>query len=117
MITLFCFLGDSSLDQTFSIDIDEAFSIDIDERRSIDHLKVEVKRKLSPALDNVVVSKLSLYRVSVPGEDNDELRRIINSIDPRKDKLRVHAKVGDVFCSPAENHIHAIVKTPSTLPS
>ena len=29
MITLFCFLDDSSLNQTFSVDIDEAFSIDI----------------------------------------------------------------------------------------
>ena len=109
MITLFCFLDGSSLDQPFSVDIDES--------RPIHHLKVEVKRKLSPALDNVVAAELSLYRVSVPGEDGEELRRIIKRIDPSKDKLCVLKKVGNLFPSPAEKHIHVIVKTPSKFPS
>ena len=117
MVTLFCFLDGSSLDLPFSIDIDEAFSVDIDEGRFIDHLKDEVKKKLSPALDNIVAAKLSLYRVSVPGEDNDELRRVIECIDSKQDKLNVFDRVGDIFPSPAAEHIHVIIQPPSMLPS
>ena len=98
MVTLYCFIQGSTVDQPFFIHIDEG--------RSIDDLKEAVKKELSPTLDNHAAAELSLYRVSVSGEDAEELQRIIDRIDPIKDRLNALKTVGQVFPSPIAGHIH-----------
>ena len=109
MVTFFCFLNDASLDQPFLINTDKG--------RFIAELKEEVKEKLPSALDNIVAAELSLYRVSVSGEDAEELQRIIDRIDPIKDRLNALKTVGKVFPSPAAGHIHVIIRAPGKLSS
>ena len=109
MVTLFCFIQGSTVDQPFLVHIDEG--------RSIDDLKKVVKKKLSPILDNLAAAELSLYSVSVPDEGDEELQRIIGRIDSKNDRLSPHETVGQVFPSPIAGHIHLVIRTPSKLSS
>ena len=86
MVTRFCFIQGSTVDQPFFIHIDE--------RRSIDDLKKVVKKELSPTLDNLAAAELSLYCVSVPDEGDEELQRIIGCIRSKNDRLSPRDTVG-----------------------
>ena len=76
-----------------------------------------MKEELSPTLDNLAAAELSLYGVSVAGEDAEELQRIIDRIDPIKDRLNALKTVGQVFPSPIAGYIHLVIRTPGKLTS
>ena len=109
MVTLFCFIQGSSVDQPFFIHIDEG--------RSIDDLKEAVKKKLSPILDNLAAAELSLYCVSAPDEGDEELQRILGRIHSQNERLSPCDTVGQVFPSPIAGHIHLVIRTPGKLSS
>ena len=109
MVTLYCFIQGSTVDQPFPIHIDEG--------RSIHDLKKAVKKKLSPTLDNIAAAALSLYCVSIPDEGDEELQRIIGRIHSKNDRLSPRDTVGQVFPSPIAGHIHLVIRTPGKLPS
>ena len=109
MVTLYCFIQGSTVDQPFFIHIDEG--------RSIDDLKKVVKKELSPTLDNIAAAELSLYCVSIPDEGDEELRRITGRIHSKKDRLSPCETVGQVFPSPIAGHIHVVIRTPGKLTS
>ena len=107
MVTLYCFIQGSTVDQPFFIHIDEG--------RSIDDLKEAVKKELSPILDNLAAAALSLYCVSIPDESDEELQRIIGRIHSKNDRLSPRETVGEVFPSLIEGHIHLVIRTPGKL--
>ena len=107
MVTLFCFIQGSSVDQPFFIHIDEG--------KSIHDLKEAVKKELSPTLDNLAAAELSLYCISVPDDSNEELQRIIGCIHSKNDRPSSREAVGEVFPSPIAGHIHLVIRTPGKL--
>src|SRR5688572_20934271 len=87
-----------------------AFAVDIDSGKLVSHLKDAIKAKKSPEFDNFPADKLKLWKVTIPGDQDDQLR---NLIFQDSDELLAIRKISKYFPdSPPEEHIHVIVKLP-----
>jgi hypothetical protein len=96
----------------------EAFPVNIENGDTIGDLKRLVKEELRPALDDVVVSGLEVYKVSIPkggfetlGEESRQINQGENTaLDPTD-------IVGDVFSQLAAKSIYAIIKASGKSPA
>jgi hypothetical protein len=87
-----------------------AFSVKISRDEPVSELKKAIKAEKAPEFDNFPADKLKLWKVTIPGDQDDQLRNLILQ---DSDELLAIRKISKYFPdSPPEEHIHVIVKLP-----
>src|SRR5947199_1915933 len=87
-----------------------AFPVDINKDQLVGHLKEAIKAKKHKTFHGVEADELKLWKVSIPGDQDDQLRNLILQ---DSDELLAIRKISKYFPdSPPEEHIHVIVKLP-----
>ncbi|KAG0060879.1 hypothetical protein BGZ89_011907, partial [Linnemannia elongata] len=92
-----------------------AFSVKIPSTDTVDDLKDHIKTKKSPEFDDVAADKLTLWRVSIPDdEDHDDIPVVLdNVIIKDQKKLRATRELSDVWKDkPPKGTIHVIIRRP-----
>ncbi|KAK5809582.1 hypothetical protein F5H01DRAFT_381910 [Linnemannia elongata] len=106
-LTLFCLVDGEATSN--------AFSVKIPSTDTVDDLKDHIKTKKSPEFDDVAADKLTLWRVSIPDdEDHDEIPVVLdNVIIKDQKKLRATRELSDVWKDkPPKGTIHVIIRRP-----
>src|SRR5205823_5266302 len=76
----------------------------------VGHLKKVIKAEKAPEFDNFPADKLKLWKVTIPGDHDDQLRNLILQ---DSDELLAIRKISKYFPdSPPEEHIHVLVEPP-----
>ncbi|KAG0079784.1 hypothetical protein BGZ92_000898, partial [Podila epicladia] len=89
-----------------------AFSIKIPSSDTVDDLKKAIKVQKAVAFADVDADMLTLWRVSIPDEDDDEQPILLDNVSERK-KLKATSKLSKVFDTELpEDSIHIIVQRP-----
>ena len=103
-ITLFCLVkGNTNAN---------AFSVKISRDESISELKDAIKAKKQNDFAGVDADRLKLWKVSIPGDHDDQLRNLILQ---DSDELLAINDIGDYWpTSPPKKHIHVLVEPPET---
>jgi hypothetical protein len=101
-ITLFCLAkGNTS---------ENAFSVKISRDEPISELKKVIKAEKQNDFAGIDADRLKLWKVTIPGDQDDQLRNLILQ---DSDELLAIRKISKYFPdSPPEEHIHVIVKLP-----
>ncbi|GBC40912.2 kinase-like domain-containing protein [Rhizophagus irregularis DAOM 181602=DAOM 197198] len=87
-----------------------AFAVDIDRKKLVSHLKDAIKEKKQNDFAGIDADRLKLWKVSIPGDQDDQLRNLILQ---NSDELLAINDIGDYWpTSPPKKHIHVIVKLP-----
>ncbi|KAF9323662.1 hypothetical protein BG006_001251 [Podila minutissima] len=103
-LTLFCLVDGEGTSN--------AFSVKIASTDTVDDLKELIKNKKPVDFEHVDANNLSLWHVSVPDDDDNDLPVLLNSV-PEKKKLKATAKLSKVFgIGVPEDTIHVIVQRP-----
>ena len=101
-IALFCLVKGNK--------IANAFEVDIEKDKSISKLKEAIKAKKQNDFAGVDADRLKLWKVTIPGDQDDQLRNLILQ---DSDELLAINDIGDYWpTSPPKKHIHVIVKLP-----
>jgi len=105
-IALFCLQNGEGPSRTFSVEMDPT--------KTVDHLKNLIKTKKAPEFDDIAADKLTLWRVSIPFTDGDELPILLDKVvDKDKKKLRPVTRLSKVFPTDIpEETINIIVQRP-----
>ncbi|KAF8932529.1 hypothetical protein BGZ47_011345 [Haplosporangium gracile] len=110
-LTLFCLVdGDST---------SNAFSVEIAPTKTVDSFKKLIKSEKAPLFDDVAADQLTLWRVCIPDDDEDDNDEIplLEKITEKK-KLKATTKLSKVFDTELPDEtIHIIVQRPSPLHS
>ncbi|KAF9920028.1 hypothetical protein BGZ67_001615, partial [Mortierella alpina] len=102
LLTLFCLVDGDSM----------PFSVDIDASKTVDHLKKLIKTEKTPRFDDVAADELTLWRVSIPDDDDNDLPVLLGSV-PEKKKLKATTRLLKVFDTELpDDTIHIIVQRP-----
>ena len=89
-----------------------AFAVDIDREKLVSHLKDAIKAKKQNDFAGVDADRLKLWKVSIPGDQDDQLRNL--SLED-SDELLAIRKISKYFPnSPPEEHIHVLVEPPES---
>ena len=87
-----------------------AFPVDINKDQLVGHLKEAIKAKKHKTFHGVEADELKLWKVTMPGNQDDQLRNLILQ---DSDELLAIRKISKYFPDlPPEEHIHVIVKLP-----
>ena len=101
-ITLLCLVKGNTLAN--------AFPVDINKDQLVGHLKDAIKTKKHKTFHGVEADELKLWKVTIPGDQDDQLRNLILQ---DSDELLAIDDIGDYWpTSPPKKHIHVIVKLP-----
>ncbi len=101
-ITLFCLVKGNTLAN--------AFSVKISREEPISELKKAIKAEKQNDFAGVDADRLKLWNVTIPGDQDDQLRNLILQ---DSDELLAIRKISKYFPDPPlEEHIHVIVKLP-----
>ncbi|KAF9555551.1 hypothetical protein EC968_008844 [Mortierella alpina] len=107
LLTLFCLVDGEAASN--------AFPVEIELTKTIGELKKLIKVEQSPDFDDIVANNLTLWRVLIPiNEDNDELPLLLNNV-PQKErkKLGPATRLSKVFPDDLpEETVHIIVQRP-----
>ncbi|KAG0249045.1 hypothetical protein DFQ27_000456, partial [Actinomortierella ambigua] len=105
-LTLLCIVDGASTSR--------AFPVNISPDDSMDDLKKLIKAKKAPRFDDVAADKLTLWRVSIPEDDDDEQPILLNKVSEKK-KLKTTRELTEFFeGSLLKKTIHIIVQRPAT---
>jgi hypothetical protein len=87
-----------------------AFPVDIDKDQLVGHLKKVIKAEQPQTFTNVDAKDLKLWKVTIPGDQDNQLRNLILQ---DSDELLAIRKISKYFPDlPPEEYIHVIVKLP-----
>ena len=101
-ITLLCLIKGNTLAN--------AFPVDINKDQLVGHLKEAIKAKNVQTFANVDAKDLKLWKVAIPGDQDDQLRNLLLQDN---DELLAIRKILKYFPdSPPEEHIHVLVSPP-----
>ena len=92
-----------------------AFSVKVLSTDTVDDLKKLIKTEKSPEFDGIAADKLTLWKVSIPDDDNDDEVPILlgNVSDKDKRRLKATTKLLKVFDTELlDDTIHVIVQRP-----
>ncbi|KAG0271415.1 hypothetical protein BGZ95_000771 [Linnemannia exigua] len=107
-ISLFCLVDGEATSN--------AFPVKIESTKTIGELKDAIKAKKTNDFSDVDADKLTLWRVSIPDDEHDEIPVFLDSVPVTK-KLRATSKLSVVFAAELpENTIHVIVQRPTSDP-
>ena len=104
LLTLFCLVDGEST----------SFSVHVDPSETVDDLKVAIKDKNPETFNGVDAKDLTLWRVSIPvdDDDNDDIPIPLDSV-PEKKRLKATTRLSKVFDTELpEDTIHIIVQRP-----
>src|SRR5690349_13760495 len=86
-----------------------AFSVKASSALIVDELKNLIKTALSPQFDDIAAKDLTLWRVTIPDDDDDDLPILFDSVSEKK-KLKATTKLLKVFETELpDDTIHIIV--------
>ncbi|KAG0272311.1 hypothetical protein BGZ95_011952, partial [Linnemannia exigua] len=104
LLTLFCLVdGDATTN---------AFPVEIESTKTVSDLKYLIRTEKSPGFNDVDADKLTLWRVSIPDVDDDEIPVLIDNLTGKK-KMRATNKLSMVFDAAfPENTICVFVQRP-----
>src|SRR3954447_17734434 len=103
-ITLLCLVKGNTLAN--------AFPVDINKDQLVGHLKKVIKAEKQNDFAGIDADKLKLWKVTIPGDQDDQLRNLILQ---DSDELLAIRKISKYFPdSPLEEHIHVLVEPPET---
>jgi len=103
-ITLLCLVKGNTLAN--------AFPVDINKDQLVGHLKKVIKAEKQNDFAGIDADKLKLWKVTIPGDQDDQLRNLILQ---DSDELLAIRKILKYFPdSPPEEHIHVIVPPPES---
>src|SRR5215471_18782588 len=103
-ITLFCLVKGNTFEN--------AFSVKISRDEPISELKDAIKTKKQNDFAGIDADKLKLWKVTIPGDQDDQLRNLILQ---DSDELLAIRKISKYFPdSPPEECIHVLVEPPET---
>ncbi|KAF9084950.1 hypothetical protein BGX29_002255, partial [Mortierella sp. GBA35] len=89
-LTLFCLVDGEAATN--------AFRVEIESTKTIGDLKKPIKVEKAPRFDDVAADDLSLWRVSIPDDDNDdEILVVLDVKDKDKKKLKATRELSEVF--------------------
>ena len=89
-----------------------AFPVDINKDQLVGHLKDAIKTKKHKTFHGVEADELKLWKVTIPGDQDDQLRNLILQ---NSDELLAIRKISKYFPdSPPEEHIHVLVSPPES---
>jgi Crinkler effector protein N-terminal domain len=89
-----------------------AFPVDIDKDQLVGHLKDAIKAKKAPEFDNFPADRLKLWKVSIPGDQDDQLQNL--SLEDSDELLAIN-DIGDYWpTSPPKKTIHVLVEPPES---
>ncbi|KAG0011591.1 hypothetical protein BGZ81_002101, partial [Podila clonocystis] len=91
----------------------------MDPAKSVDHLKDLIKAKKAPRFDDIAADELTLWRVSIPITDSDDLPILLDNVtDKDKKKLLPVTVLSKVFPEDlSEETINIIVQRPPSATS
>src|SRR5436189_5862061 len=88
------------------------FPVDINRDQLVGHLKKAIKAEKHKTFHGVEADELKLWKVTIPGDQDDQLRNLILQ---NSDELLAIRKISKYFPdSPPEECIHVLVKPPET---
>src|SRR5436190_183135 len=103
-ITLLCLVKGN----TFA----NAFPVDINKDQLVGHLKKAIKAEKHKTFHGVEADELKLWKVSIPGDHDDQLRNLILQ---DSDELLAINDIGDYWPEkPLKKNIHVLVEPPET---
>ena len=103
-ITLFCLVKENVFEN--------AFSVKISRDEPVSELKKAIKAEKQNDFAGVDADKLKLWKVTILGDQDDQLRNLILQ---DSDELLAIRKISKYFPdSPVEEHIHVLVEAPET---
>src|SRR6266496_856551 len=89
-----------------------AFSVKISGDEPISELKDAIKAKKAPEFDNFPADRLKLWKVTIPGDQDDQLRNLILQ---DSDELLAINDIGDYWPEkPLKKNFHVVVEPPET---
>ncbi|KAK2460127.1 hypothetical protein APHAL10511_007806 [Amanita phalloides] len=101
LLSLNCFvLGD---------DLNELFTVKIGKDKNVSILRDLIKEEKKPVFDHVAASKLDLFQVSVPVDDNFDERLKNTHLEP----LKFFTPLSQLFPHVRGDHIHIVVQGPA----
>jgi hypothetical protein len=106
-LTLFCLVDGEATSQ--------AFSVDIEQTKAVDQLKKVIKTEKAPRFDDVAADELTLWKVEIPDDDDDEeIPFLLNAVSTKdKKKLKATRELNEFFTKPPpKKTIHIIVQRP-----
>ncbi|KAF9119193.1 hypothetical protein BGX30_004020 [Mortierella sp. GBA39] len=110
-LTLFCLVDGKATSN--------AFSIEIEQTKTVDHLKDLIKAKKTIDFNDIDAEQLTLWKVAIPDDDEDEEVPILLSAVSTKDrkKLKATRELEEFFTEPPlKKTIHIIVQRPPQVP-
>ncbi|KAF9276057.1 hypothetical protein BGZ68_010295 [Mortierella alpina] len=103
-LTLFCLVDGEATSN--------AFPVEIESIKTVGHLKDLIKAKKANNFHDVDADDLTLWQVSIPDDDDDDLPVVLNSV-PEKKKLKATTKLLKVYdIELPDDTIHIIVQRP-----
>jgi hypothetical protein len=87
------------------------FPIEIDSRKTVGDLKVAIKEMKRPKFDNIPAYNLTLFKVSIPVDDNAAEDGLHVNLGPLKSLLPMQS-LSELFPYVEKNHLHIIVQVP-----
>src|SRR5438045_919623 len=101
-ITLLCLVKGNTLAN--------AFPVDINKDQLVGHLKDAIKAKKHKTFHGVEADELKLWKVTIPGDQDDQLRNLILQ---DSDELLAINDIGDYWSEkPPKKNIHVLVEPP-----
>jgi hypothetical protein len=89
-----------------------AFSVKISRDEPVSELKKAIKAEKAPEFDNFPADKLKLWKVTIPGDQDDQLRNL--TLEDSDELLAIN-EIGDYWTEkPPKKRIHVIVEPPET---
>ncbi|KAH7055029.1 hypothetical protein BKA57DRAFT_452799, partial [Linnemannia elongata] len=103
-ISLFCLVDGEATSN--------AFPAEIESTKTIGDLKKLIKTEKAPRFDDVAADELTLWRVSISDDDDNDLPVLLDSV-PEKKKLKATTRLLKVFDTELpDDTIHIIVQRP-----
>ena len=96
----------------------QPFPVTINTDETVDDLKKAIKLENAPRLDDIAAHELTLYKVSIPDDDNllqTLSDMMLNVGDGCVTKLRATTRLSKVFPDGVEDeHVHILAQKPGT---
>ncbi|KAF9395528.1 hypothetical protein BGZ94_006552, partial [Podila epigama] len=104
LLTLFCLVDGEATSN--------AFPVKIESTETIGGLKELIKTKKSNDFQDVDADKLTLWHVSIPDDDDDDIPIVLNNVITKdQKKLKATRELSDVWShKPPKDTIHVIVQ-------
>jgi len=89
-----------------------AFKVKIENNADVTDLKEAIKAKNPATFEHVDAKDLTLWRVSIPPSDDDELPIVLDTLNSDKTKLTPRTRLSTLFPEGLDDNTYIIVERP-----